>query len=230
MKEREFVIEGIKRAQIEEYLENLFNRAGYSHCEIQRTPLGLRIVVYAARPGLVIGRRGRNIDRIINNIKRKFGLDNINLDVRDVEVPELDAQVMAREIARALERGINYKRVAHTMLRRIMEKAAGCCITISGKLSGEIARTEKFFAGYLKYAGEYAESLVSTGYARAELKPGVIGIQVRILPELPKEMKAEMEAEGEEVKVEENRKIEEVKSESQENIKEEEEQSTENQL
>ena len=166
MKEREFIVEGIKRAQIEEYLEKLFDRAGYSHCEIQRTPLGLRIVVYAARPGLVIGRRGRNIDRIISDIKKKFGLDNINLDVREVEVPELDAQVMAREIARALEMGINYKRVAHVMLRRIMEKAAGCCITISGKLSGELARTEKFFAGYLKYAGEYAESLVSTGYAR----------------------------------------------------------------
>lgn len=201
MKEKEFVIEGIKRAQIEEYLESLFDRAGYSHCEIQRTPLGLRIVVYAARPGLVIGRRGRNIDRIINDIKKKFGLDNINLDVREVEVPELDAQVMAREIARALERGINYKKVAHVMLRRIMEKAAGCCITISGKLSGEIARTEKFFAGYLKYAGEYAESLVSKGYARAELKPGVIGIQVRILPELPKEMKVERET-GEEVVME----------------------------
>ena len=197
MKEREFVVEGIKRAQIEEYLESLFDRAGYSHCEIQRTPLGLRIVVYAARPGLVIGRRGRNIDRIINDIKNKFGLDNINLDVREVEAPELDAQVMAREIARALERGINYKKVANVMLRRIMEHAAGCCITISGKLSGEIARTEKFFAGYLKYAGEYAESLVSTGYARAELKPGVIGIQVRILPELPKEMKAERESEEE---------------------------------
>ncbi len=197
MKELEFVREGIKRAQIEEYLAKLFERAGYSHCEIRRTPLGLRIVVYAARPGLVIGRRGRNIDRITNELKKNFGLDNVHLDVREVEIPELDAQVMAREIARALERGINYKKVCHTILRRIMRHAAGCCIRISGKLSGELARTEKFFAGYLKYAGEYAESLVRTGFAEAHLKPGVIGIQVKILPELPKEMKIEKAQEEE---------------------------------
>ncbi len=193
MKEREFVQEGIRRVQIEEYLEKLFDRAGYSHSEIQRTPLGLRVVVYAARPGLVIGRRGRNIERITQEIKEKFGLENVALDVREVERPELDGEVMAREIARALERGINYRKVVNTVMRRIMQHAAGCMIKVSGKLSGEIARTEKFFAGYLKYAGEYAESLVSTGRARAELKPGVIGIEVRILPELPKEMKAEKE-------------------------------------
>ncbi len=203
MREREFVKEGIKRAQIEEYLANLFQRAEYSHCEIRRTPLGLRIVVYAARPGLVIGRKGRNIDKIIEDLKRNFGLENVNLDVREVEIPELDAQVMAREIARALERGINYKKVAHVMLRRIMRHAAGCCIKISGKLSGELSRTEKFFAGYLKYAGEYAESLVRTGFAEAYLKPGVIGIQVKILPELPKEMKIEKEAHEEEKTTEE---------------------------
>ncbi len=193
MKEREFVQEGIRRVQIEEYLARLFDKAGYSHSEIQRTPLGLRVVVYAARPGLVIGRRGKNVDKITQDLKNKFGLENVALDVREVEVPELDAEVMAREIARALERGINYRKVVNTIMRRIMQHAAGCLIKVSGKLSGEIARTEKFFAGYLKYAGEYAESLVRTGKARAELKPGVIGIEVRILPELPKEMKAEKE-------------------------------------
>jgi len=200
MKERIFVEEGIKRMQIEEYLANLFERAGYSHCEIQRTPLGLRIAVYAARPGLVIGRRGRNIDKIVEDLKKRFALDNVNLDVREVEVPELDAQVMAREIARALEKGINYKRVVNVIMRRIMEHAAGCMIKVSGKLSGELARTEKFFAGYLKHAGEYAETLVRAGKATALLKPGVIGIEVKILPELPKEMKLEKERreEGEE--------------------------------
>jgi small subunit ribosomal protein S3 len=145
----------------------------------------------------VIGRRGRNIDRIVEDLKREFGLDNVALDVREVEVPELDAQVMAREIARALERGINYRRVANVMLRRIMEHAAGCMIKISGKLTGEIARTEKFYAGYLKHAGEYAESVVRTGKATAVLKPGVIGIEVKIMPELPKELKIEKEKEEE---------------------------------
>ena len=191
MKEKEFIKEAVRRWQIEEYLEKIFDRAGYSHCEIQRTPLGLRIVVYAARPGLVVGRRGRNIERIVNLLKKELGLDNVMLDVKQVEVPELDANVVAREIARLLERGYNYKKVAYSMLRRVMQYAAGCCISISGKLTGELARTEKFYAGYMKYAGEYAESLVRTGYAVAKLKPGVIGIQVRIMPELPKEVRLE---------------------------------------
>ncbi len=216
MKEREFVAEGVKRAQIEEYLAGLFDRAGYSHCEIQRTPLGMRIVVYAARPGLVVGRRGRKIEKIVRELKERFGLENVALDVKEVEIPELDAQVMAREIARALERGIRYKKVAHTMLRRIMQYAAGCCITISGKLTGELARTEKFYAGYLKYAGEYAESLVRKGFATALLKPGVIGIKVMILPELPKELKIEKEAREESVKEEEKEEVSETTEASKE--------------
>ena len=74
--EKKFVKESIRNLDIEEFLSNKFNRADYSHSEIQRTPLSIRITVYAHRPGLIIGRGGRNIDSIINILKTRFGFEN----------------------------------------------------------------------------------------------------------------------------------------------------------
>lgn len=187
--EKQFVKEGIKKAEIEEFLAEEFARAGYSHCDIFRTPMSTRIVVFASKPGMVIGRGGKNVDAITEIIKQKFSLENPQLDVREVENPELDAQIIARQITSALERGLNYTRVANITVQRVMEAgAAGILIRIAGKLGGSISRREKFSAGYLKHSGEPAEKLVRKGYAVANTKPGIIGVQVKILPELPKEL------------------------------------------
>ena len=74
--EKVFVKEGIRESQLEEYLKDMFDRAGYSHTEIQRTPLGTRIIVYAHRPGLIIGKSGRRIAELTDAIKLKFGMEN----------------------------------------------------------------------------------------------------------------------------------------------------------
>ena len=87
--ERIFIKEGIRQAEVEEFLAKKFEKAGYSHTEIQRTPLGTRIIVYAHRPGLVIGRSGRKIKEITEEIKEKFKFENPLLDVREVEQPFL---------------------------------------------------------------------------------------------------------------------------------------------
>ncbi len=187
--EKQFVKEGIKKADIEEFLAQEFARAGYSHCDIFRTPMSTRIVVYASRPGMVIGRGGKNIDSITEMIRQKFSIENPQLDVREVENPDLDAQIVARHIVSALERGLNYTKVANITLQRVMEAgAAGIFVRVSGKLGGNMSRTEKYSAGYLKHSGEPAETLVKRGYAVANLKPGIVGVQVKILPELPKEL------------------------------------------
>ncbi len=186
MQERKFVEEGIKKSELEEFLLEQFAGAGYSHSVIQNTPLSVRITVYAKKPGMVIGRSGKNIDEITEKIRKKFGIENPQLDVQEVENPNLDANIVARHIASSIERGLNYKRVANIMLQRIMESgAAGAAIRVSGKLGGAMGRTEKFSAGYLKFAGEYTETLVRKAYAVAHVKLGTIGIQVVILPELP---------------------------------------------
>ena len=187
--ERKFVKEGIRNMDVEEFLAKEFARAGYSHCEIQRTPLSIRIMVYAHKPGLIIGRGGKNIESMTQIIKEKFGFENPQLDVQEVTNPDLDPFIVSKWIAFAIERGLNYKRVANIAIEKVISAgAAGVAIRIGGKLGSDISRVEKFSSGYLQYSGDAAETLVKTAYAQALVKLGIIGIQVRILPEKPEEI------------------------------------------
>ena len=226
--EKKFVKEGIRNKNLEEFLSSEFDRAGYSHSLIQRTPLSIRITVFANKPGLIIGRGGKNIEAITNILKERFGFENPQLDVQEIENPDLDAHIIAKWIASSIERGLNYKRVANIAQERIMNAgAAGVAIRISGKLGGDMGRTEKFASGYLKYSGEPSESMVDTAYAKANVKLGMIGVQVRIMREAPKELEiAEKISKKEEpveekVEVIEEVKVEEIKEEKKKNQKEE---------
>ncbi|HDJ96718.1 MAG TPA: 30S ribosomal protein S3 [Candidatus Aenigmarchaeota archaeon] len=187
--EKFFVKESIKKGQLEEFLREKFDKAGYSHIKIQRTPLGTRIIVYAYRPGLVIGKSGKRIKELTEEIKEKFDIENPMLDVREVENPFLDAQIVANRIVKALERGVNYKKVGNYYLDKVTEAGAvGVEIRIAGKLGGERARFQKFKKGYIKHSGYYTETLVSKGFATALLKPGIVGVQVKILREMPTDL------------------------------------------
>ena len=88
MIEKDFVTEGLRRTRIDEYLEKELERAGYGGMDVQITPLGTMVVVYAERPGMVIGRGGKNVRAITNTLKNEFGLDNPQIEVKEVEVPE----------------------------------------------------------------------------------------------------------------------------------------------
>ncbi|MCD6371607.1 MAG: 30S ribosomal protein S3 [Candidatus Aenigmarchaeota archaeon] len=193
--EKLFVKEGIKRERLEEYLRKKFERAGYSHSKIERTPIGTRIIVYAYRPGLVIGRSGRRIAQITQEIREKFGIENPMLDVREIENPFLDPQIVAYRIAKALERGIHFKKVCNYYLNKIIEAGAvGAYIRVAGKLAGvDRSRFQKFRRGFIAVSGDYAEKLVKIGRAQAMLKPGVVGVEVRIMKEAPKELIMEKE-------------------------------------
>jgi len=196
--EKLFIKEGVKESQIEDFLKEKFERAGYSHTEIQRTPIGNRIIVYAHKPGLVIGRSGRRINELTEEIKKKFGFENPLVDVREVEQPLLDSKIVASRIADALERGINYKRVCGYYLEKVMEAGAvGIQIRVAGKLAGaERSRFQKFREGFIAHSGGYAEKLVDVGYAQAMLRPGIAGVQVRIMKEAPEELIAEKSIKG----------------------------------
>lgn len=181
--ERIFIKKGVKRAELEEYLEKELGRAGYGGADLRRIPTGTRIALYIERPGMVIGRKGRSIKQLTDELAQKYGVENPQIEVVEIKVPELCAPIMAKRIAFALERGINFRRVGHTTLRRIMRAGArGVEIVISGKLSGERSRRARFYDGYLKKAGEPALKFVSCGYATAKLKQGILGVKVRIMP------------------------------------------------
>jgi small subunit ribosomal protein S3 len=183
MIEKDFVTEGLKRTRIDEYLESELERAGYGGMEIQVTPLGTMVVVYAERPGMVIGRGGKTVRNITQQLKNNYDLENPQVEVKEVEVPELNPKIMAHKIAAMLQRGMHFRRVAYTALRRIMGAGAqGVEVTISGKIRGSRSACAKFIDGYIKKCGEPATRFVRTGFATVQLKPGVLGIYVRIMP------------------------------------------------
>lgn len=183
MIEKDFVTEGLKRTKIDEYLETELERAGYGGMDVQVTPLGTMVVVYAERPGMVIGRGGKTVRAITQTLKTDFGLDNPQVEVKEVDVPELNPKIMAYKIASMLQRGMHFRRVAYSTIRRIMGAGAqGVEVTISGKIRGSRSAVAKFVEGYIKKCGEPSTRFVKEGFATVQLKPGVLGIFVRIMP------------------------------------------------
>ena len=128
-----FVRENARKAEIDEYLGEDLKRAGYSKVEMTKTPLGTRVVIYAAKPGLVIGRRGQSIRDLTKVLEEKFGVENPQISVATIEFPELDPKVVASQIAMALQRGIHFRRAAYWALQRTVEAGAlGVEIAIRG--------------------------------------------------------------------------------------------------
>ncbi len=187
--EKTFVKEGIRLSDIQGFLAEKFKKAGYSHSDIQKTALGTKIIVHVSRPGLVIGRSGKRIDEVTEEIKQKFGIDNPLVDVKEVDNKFLDSNIVASRIVDSIERGINYKKVANFYLERVLEAGAiGVLIEVSGKLIGsERSLRSKFKKGYIIHSGDYAETLVDNGSATANMKAGMVGIKVKILKQSPKE-------------------------------------------
>lgn len=178
-----FVRENARRAEIDEYLSQELKRAGYSRVEMTKTPLGTRVVVYAAKPGLVIGRRGQSIRDLTQILEQRFEVENPQISVATIDVPELDPKVVASQIAMALQRGIHFRRAAYWALQRTMEAGAmGVEIAIRGKLTTDRARYEKYRAGYLPMVGEAISRILRSAVVDTQLKQGLFGISVRLMP------------------------------------------------
>lgn len=183
MIEKDFVKEGLKRTRIDEYLETKLERAGYGGMDIQVTPVGTMVIVYAEKPGMVIGRGGKTVRAITKTLKNNFDLENPQVEVKEVDVPELNPRIMAHKVVAMLQRGMQFRRVAYSIIRRIMSAGAqGVEVTISGKIRGSRSACAKFNEGYIKKCGEPSIKYVKEGFATVQLKPGVLGIYVRIMP------------------------------------------------
>ncbi len=180
--ERKFIAENVRRVLLKEYLMKEVTRAGFGGLDVQRTPMGTRVTLITERPGIVIGRRGSAIKSLTKAIEEDFNFDNPQIEVQEVENPNLNAQIMAEKLAFALERGWHFRRAGHSTVRRIMDSGArGCQIVIAGKLTGQRHRTEKFKEGYIKFCGEPKIRDIDRGFAVAKLKPGVIGVTVELM-------------------------------------------------
>ena len=180
---KHFITESIKKTEIDEFLQKKLERAGYGGVTISKTPLGTHMVIYAMRPGLVIGRGGESIKELASILEEKFKVSNPQISVSEIEIPELNAYVVASRIASALQRGIHFRRAGFWALKQVMDAGAlGAEIVISGKLRTERARFEKFRAGYLARCGEPALKYMRKADVHVQLKPGIFGVRVRIMP------------------------------------------------
>ena len=181
--EQAFIEDGLQRTQIDEFFEEELGRAGYGGMDVAKTPMGTQIVLEAEKPGMVIGKGGKNIRKITTELEERFDMEDPQIDVQEVEEPDLNARVVADKLANALERGWYFRRAGHTTIDRIMESGAlGAEIVLSGKVTGARSRVEKFNRGYIKHNGEPAENVVDSGKGVAVMQLGTIGVNVKIIP------------------------------------------------
>ncbi len=177
-----FIKQNSRKLAIDEFLASELNAAGYGGVEIRKMPMKTEVVIHASRPGVVIGRRGAKIRELTYILENEFGIERVQIEVSEIENPWLNAAVMASRLARQLERGVRFRRMAYWILRRVMRAGAiGCEIIVKGKLSSRRARYQKFKQGTIAKTGEPADLFVDHANDVAVLKPGVIGITVRIM-------------------------------------------------
>jgi small subunit ribosomal protein S3 len=204
MIEREIITQNMKEFQIKEFIRESLEGVGLKKINIQRTPLGEKVIIDASRPGLVIGSGGSNIKKLTNQLKAKFELENPQIEINEVDNPNLVAQIIAERIAFSLERygPVRFKGIGHKSMSDVLDAGAmGVEILISGKIPSSRARTWRFYQGYLKKCGDIAMSEVDTAYAIAKLKTGIVGVKVSIMlpgTRLPDDVKIS-EAEIEEI-------------------------------
>ncbi len=168
---------------IKESVKKMLGKGKLSKVKIEYTPVGEKIILSTNKPGLIIGRGGEKLNEITEYLIKNFKFENIHIDVEEIMEPEFDAQIIADEIALGLERfgPLKFKVIAYRNLEKVMRAGAlGCEIRLSGKLPGARAKSWRFAQGYLKKTGDSAK-VVDRAQARAETKPGTVGIKVSIL-------------------------------------------------
>ena len=185
MIERKFIKQNMAEYRIKEFVRQQLSRAGLSDVKLMRTPLGEKIVVYASRPGLVVGRGGANISELTRALKAKFNLENPQIELEEVQNQFLDPNIVAEMITNSMEKfgSKRFKGIGYKALQDVMKSGArGVEIIISGKIPSARARSWRFYDGYLKKCGDIALTGVDISHALAKLKSGAVGVKVSIMP------------------------------------------------
>ena len=221
--EHQFIENGLQRSQIDEFFAEELGRAGYGGMDVAKTPMGTQIVLKAEKPGMVIGKGGKNIRKVTRELEERFNLDDPQIDVQEVDEPDLNARIVADRLANALERGWYFRKAGHTTIDRIMDAGAlGAEIVLSGKVTGARSRVEKFNRGYIKHNGEPAQEIVDEGQGVAVMKLGTIGVTVKIIPpgaRLPDDFEVEEDANPDAVEqIEETESVEDLLEEEPEEV------------
>jgi len=169
----------IEDVKIRELIKNKLYTAGISRIQIERAANKIRINIHTAKPGIVIGKGGAGIEALKNELE-KFTKKSVMINIIEVKVPELDAQLVAENIAAQIEKRISYRRAMKQAIARAMKAGAkGIKTMVSGRLGGaEIARSEGYHEGTIPLQTLRAD--IDYGFAEAHTTYGRIGVKVWI--------------------------------------------------
>lgn len=188
--------------KIREYLKESLKQSGVSKIETERSKNRLKLTIHTAKPGMVIGRGGSGIEQIKNGLK-KYTTKRVDINIAEIKQPDMDATLVAENIASQLERRIAFRRaMKQSVGRTIRMGAKGIKVTVGGRLGGaEIARRESYREGSIPLHTLRAD--IDYGTAEAHTTYGRIGVKVwifkgEILPEKKQPVKAKVAAEGSE--------------------------------
>ncbi|MGH8128313.1 MAG: 30S ribosomal protein S3 [Gammaproteobacteria bacterium] len=165
--------------QLREELKKRLAGASVSRIEIERQAEKLQILVHTARPGVVIGKRGEDIEKLTRELRERLGID-VHVAVEEIRKPELDAQLVAESIAQQLERRVMFRRAMRRAVGNAMRLGAhGIKVRVAGRLNGaEIARSEWYREGRVPLHTLRAD--IDYGLAEAKTTYGIIGVKVWI--------------------------------------------------
>jgi small subunit ribosomal protein S3 len=167
----------VEDVKLRKQLKDRLNHAGVSEIDIERSGDRMRLTIYTSRPGIIIGRKGAEVDKLRDDLVKQLGRE-VHINIQEVQRPELDAQLVAESIAGQLVRRVSFRRA----MRKAMESAfrfgaKGVKIMVSGRLGGhEIARTEWYQEGRLPLHTLKAD--IDYGLAESRTSYGVIGVKV----------------------------------------------------
>lgn len=188
--EKDFATLLIEDIKLRKYIKKKLFAAGISRIEIERAANRVKVTIHTAKPGIVIGRGGSEVEALRKQVEKMTG-KNVNINIIEVKVPELDAQLVAENVAAQLVKRVSFRRAMKQSVSRTMRMGAqGIKISCSGRLAGaEIARTEWYNEGKVPLHTLRAD--IDYGFAEADTTYGKIGVKVwiykgEILPEAKK--------------------------------------------
>jgi small subunit ribosomal protein S3 len=191
---REYVTQMHQDFALRDLVKNEAPRAGVSRIEIERFPGKVKVVVHTAKPGILIGRKGENVKKVRQSLEALVG-KKIDLEIKEIKAPDLDAYLVATNIADQLERRISYQRAMKRAIQQAMRQGAqGIRVEVSGRLSGaEMARTVNMREGRvprqtLRADIDYCQTEALTTYGRIGVKIWIY--RGEVLPEVEEEVES----------------------------------------
>ena len=174
--EKDFAANLAEDHQIREFLKKRLYSAGISKIEIERASDRVKVAIYTAKPGLVIGKGGAEIEKLKNELTKKIGR-KVLVDIKEVKRPDRDAQLVAENIALQLENRISFRRAMKSTMQRTMRAGAqGIKTSVSGRLGGaDMARKETYSEGTIPLQTLRAD--IDYGFAEADTTYGKVGVK-----------------------------------------------------